>query len=100
MNQLDQKKMALTFGLFLGGLHLAWSLLVALSVAQVVYDFVLWAHMIHLPVVIGPFDLAAAVMLVIMTSLMGCALGWMSAYLWNWTQKREQLIEQIIKQNL
>ena len=43
----------------------------------------LWMHMIHLPLVVGPFELIAAVVLVLLTSLTGYAIGWLLAYIWN-----------------
>ena len=79
----NKHKVGLVFGALLGGLHLCWSLLVLSGYAQAMYDFVLWAHMIHLPLTIGPFDLTAAVTLVIMTAVMGYVLGFIGAWVWN-----------------
>ena len=45
---LSSTKTALAVGVFLGSWHVIWSLLVALNWAQPLYDFILWAHMIHL----------------------------------------------------
>jgi hypothetical protein len=81
MNQPN--KVGLTFGAIMGGCHLVWSLLVFLGFAQVIYDFILWAHMIHLQLTIGPFDLKAAVTLVMFTTVMGYVLGYIAAYVWN-----------------
>lgn len=79
----NNHNVALVFGLLLGGLHLVWSLLVLSGFAQVLSDFVFWAHMIHLDFVIGPFDLVAAVTLVLMTTVMGYLLGYIGAWVWN-----------------
>ncbi len=79
----NKHTVGLVFGALLGGLHLCWSLLVLSGYAQAMYDFVLWAHMIHLPLTIGPFDLTAAVTLVIMTAVMGYVLGFIGAWVWN-----------------
>lgn len=81
-------KTGLVFGALLGGWHLVWSLLVLSGLAQAVYDFILWAHMIHLPLVIGPFDLTAAATLVIMTAAMGYVMGVVGAYIWNYFHKQ------------
>lgn len=83
MNNLNINKTGLVVGLFLGGWHLLWSLLVLTGVGQALIDFVLWAHMIHLPYVVGPFELLAAVTLIILTSLVGYALGAAFAWAWN-----------------
>ncbi len=79
----NKNKTGLVFGALLGGLHLVWSLLVLLGAAQFIYDFVLWAHMIHLAIVIGPFDLTASVTLVVLTAVMGYVLGYVGAWDWN-----------------
>jgi len=84
MHHLNPIKTALSVGVFLGSFHLIWSLLVALNWAQAIYDFILWAHMIHLQLTIGPFDLAAAAVLVVVTFLVGCVVGYVFALIWNW----------------
>lgn len=83
MNNLNINKTGLVVGLFLGGWHLLWSLLVLTGVGQALIDFVLWAHMIHLPYVVGPFELLAAITLIILTSLVGYVLGAAFAWAWN-----------------
>ena len=79
----NPNKVGLVFGALLGGWHLLWSLLVLSGVAQSIYDFVLWAHMIHLSIVIGPFDATAAVTLVVFTGVMGYIIGYTGAWVWN-----------------
>lgn len=79
----NPNKVGIVFAVLLGGLHLLWSVLIALGVAQSFYDFVLWAHMIHLPLVVGPFDMTAAVVLVLMTAVMGYLVGNVGARVWN-----------------
>ncbi len=70
-------------GALLGGMHLAWAVVIALGLGQAIYDFVLWAHMIHLPIIIGPFDATAAATLVVMTAIIGYILGYIGAWVWN-----------------
>lgn len=79
----NANKVGLVFGLLLGGWHLAWSLLVLSGFAQSVYDFILWAHMIHLQIVIGPFDAMAAATLVVFTAVVGYVMGYIAAQVWN-----------------
>lgn len=76
-------KVGLVFGALLGGWHLVWSLLVLSGMAQMIYDFVLWAHMIHLTLIIGPFDMNAAATLVVFTGVVGYVMGYVSALVWN-----------------
>lgn len=79
----NPKKVAFVFGALIGGFHLLWSLLVLSGFAQALYEFIMWAHMIHLAVIIGPFDLTAAVTLVIVTTIVGSVMGYIGALVWN-----------------
>ncbi|MFI5205677.1 MAG: hypothetical protein ACHQVK_01940 [Candidatus Paceibacterales bacterium] len=81
MNQPN--KVGLAFGAIIGGWHFVWSLLVFLGIAQAIYDFILWAHMIHLPLIIGPFDPRAALTLILFTTVMGYIFGYIAACVWN-----------------
>ncbi len=83
MTEVDCNKAGLALGLFLGGWHLIWSILVAVGWGQPLIDFVLWMHMVHLPYIVGPFELGAAVVLVLLTTLAGFAIGWFLAFVWN-----------------
>lgn len=80
---VNAHKVGLVFGVLLGGWHAVWALLVLTGVAQMMYDFVLWAHMIHLPITIGPFDIVAALTLVVFTGVCGYAMGYVGAWVWN-----------------
>ncbi len=75
-------KVGLLFGALLGGIHLIWALMVFLGVAQMLMDFVFWAHMLHIPITVGPFDTSAAAVLVVMTYALGYALGYAGARVW------------------
>jgi hypothetical protein len=76
-------KVGLVLAAVLGGWHLIWSLLVLTGVGQVLYDFILWAHMIHLAITIGPFDLTASLTLILITTIFGYVLGYIAALVWN-----------------
>ncbi|MBM3578931.1 MAG: hypothetical protein FJX40_15090 [Alphaproteobacteria bacterium] len=79
----DKNKVGLVGAALLGGWHLVWSILVATGVGQTLYDFILWAHMIHLNITIGPFRLAASTTLIVMTTVFGYVIGYAGAWLWN-----------------
>lgn len=79
----NPNKVGLVFGVVLGGWHLVWSILVLLGVAQWLYDFILWAHMIHLPITVGPFEGTAALTLVVVTAIVGYIFGYIGALVWN-----------------
>jgi hypothetical protein len=70
-------------GAVLGLWHLIWSVLVAVGAAQAVIGFVLWVHFIDVPVRIAPFSIGIAAMLVAVTSLVGFAIGYVFAVVWN-----------------
>ena len=80
-------KVGLVFAILLGGSHLVWSLLVATGLGQLLYDFILWAHMIHLAVKIGPFDITASITLIVVTAILGYAIGYIASLVWNRMQQ-------------
>ena len=82
-HHISPAKTALTMGVFVGGLHLVWSVLLALGWAQALVDFKLRMHMISVPVVVNSFDLSTAVMLVIVTTIAGYIIGNIFARVWN-----------------
>jgi len=83
MNTLNSNKTGLVFGIATGGVHLVWSILVLVGVAQVLIDFILWAHMIQLPYVVGPFSVTQAAILVVVTAGIGYVVGYVVAIVWN-----------------
>ena len=80
-------KTGLTIGGLLGTWHLLWALLVALGVAQPILDFVFWMHFIKPVYVVGPFQLGTALALIVVTSLIGYAMGLILAGLWNFLHR-------------
>ena len=76
-------KTAFTFAILVGGIHLVWSILVALGWAQPLLDFIFWAHMFSMPFVVKAFDPAAALTLVVITSIIGGIFGYAMAIIWN-----------------
>jgi hypothetical protein len=83
MHVLNPNDTGLVVGAFLGGWHLLWAILVAIGLGQALLDFVLWAHMIHVTWIVGPFEAKAAITLIILTSMGGFAAGYLFAWVWN-----------------
>ena len=81
--KINPQKTGLVGAIMVGGVHVLWSILVALGWAQALVNFSLWAHMVHLNPVIGPFDLTASVTLVIVAALIGYCVGYMIGEVWN-----------------
>ncbi len=73
----------LVVAIVFGGWHLCWSILVALGAAQPLLDFVFWAHFLKPVYTVVPFELIRAVILLVLTSAVGFAIGAAFAWVWN-----------------
>lgn len=80
---VNPNKVGLVIGALIGGWHLVWSALVFLGGAQPILDFIFWAHMIQPVYVIKPFDLSAALTLILITAVGGYVFGFVGAIIWN-----------------
>ncbi|MEK7101540.1 MAG: hypothetical protein AAB882_00095 [Patescibacteria group bacterium] len=87
MNHLNPAKTGLALGKLVGGVHLMWSIFIALGWAQALVNFSQWAHMVSVPVVVGAFDLSAAITVVLVATFIGYALGYVFATIWNWLHR-------------
>jgi hypothetical protein len=83
----NPRKLGMVFATMLGGVHLVWSVFVALGWAQALVTFSLWAHMMHFNFTVGPFDMTAAVTLIIVASLIGYCIGYVAGNVWNRVHK-------------
>ncbi len=83
MKELDTNKTALIVGSFAGFMHLVWSAVVMLGFAQTWLDFILSLHFLNNPYTVNSFDITKAVMLVLVTFVVGYVVGWVFAYIWN-----------------
>lgn len=87
MQTIIPNKAGLVLGALLGGWHFLWGVLVALSWAQPLIDFVFWMHFIKPVYVVGTFNAGTALILIAVTSGVGYALGWIFGVLWNWIHR-------------
>lgn len=87
MNTLNKNKSGLVFGGLLGLWHLAWVILVLLDLAQHAINWIFRLHFITPPYTINEFNLGTAIMLIVVTSILGYIFGWLMAWLWNWLHK-------------
>lgn len=87
MNHLNPTKTGLAVGKLIGGVHFVWAVLVALGWAQALVNFSLWAHMVSTPVVVGAFDITAAVTVILVATAIGFVLGYAFAHIWNYLHR-------------
>ncbi len=87
MKELNENKVALTVGLFISGCHIAWSLLIVIGLAQILLDFIFWAHMIVNPYKVTGFTLTQSLILIVVTFVIGYIGGLIFAKVWNATHK-------------
>lgn len=69
-------------GAFVGLVHVGWSVLAGLGLAQGLADFIAKVHMIKPFITVMKFDLGAAITLVIVTAVVGYAFGYIFALVW------------------
>lgn len=81
-----------TVGLYTGLLfsfcHLIWVILVALGLAQGWMNFIFSLHFLNNPFQVGVFNVVTAVVLIIVTFVVGYGFGWVAAWIWNRMQKK------------
>lgn len=76
-------KTGLVTGVFVGGIHLGWSLLVFLGWAQPLINFIFRLHMLKPLFVVDDFSFVLSLGLILFTSVIGYLLGYLSATVWN-----------------
>lgn len=86
--KLDPQKTGLGLGSLAGLMHVLWSLLVALGLAQGWMDWVFSIHFLENPHTVGAFDVMTALTLIVVTSIVGFAVGFVFANIWNYWQKK------------
>jgi len=79
----DPNKVGIVIGALIGGWHVVWVMLVLVHWAQPILDFIFWAHMIQPVYIVKPFDVAAAITLIVVTAALGYAFGFFGAIIWN-----------------
>ena len=83
MNKVNAHRTGLAFGGLFGVMHATWALLVATGVAKGFMDWIFSLHFLVFQYDIAPFSFANAIVLVIVTSLIGYVMGCVFGWLWN-----------------
>jgi uncharacterized protein YneF (UPF0154 family) len=83
MKELDKNKVGLIAGIFLGLWHTVWSLFVLIGFAQTILDWIFWLHMVVNPYTVKSFSITTAILLIVVTFIVGYIGGFVFAALWN-----------------
>jgi hypothetical protein len=71
MPHLRPHKSGLVLGSVVGGWHLAWAIIVAIGWGQPLIDLVFWMHFLRPVLVVEPFAIGRAIVLVLITATIG-----------------------------
>ncbi len=85
---LNKNKSGLIFGTFAAFMHVIWSVLVALGIAQWWINFIISLHFLNVGVVMQPFALGTALILVVLTFAVGYIIGFIFAAICNFYNKK------------
>ncbi len=87
-DKLNPKQVGVTTGLFAAILHAAWSILVAIGVAQQLSSWLIGLHFVSDQHTVTGFNIGTAVLLIVVAFVAWFVLGWVFASLYNWTAKK------------
>ncbi len=86
MNTIHSHRLGLVLGATLGLMHAGWATLVAFGSAQSLMDWAFGLHFIEPVYMVSDFSLGNAVMLVVVTGIIGYGMGWLFGFIWNKVQ--------------
>lgn len=95
---ISKNKLGVVIGSAFGLWHLVWALLVAFGIAQWLLDWVFRLHFIQPVYVVNAFQPALAVVLIVVTSVLGYVMGWIAGGIWNWLhQERRRTASRVMR---
>ena len=83
MNTINSHKIGLVFAGLMAIWHAMWSIMVLVGFAKPFMDFILGLHFMTFQYNINPFNLLNALMLIIVTGIIGYIMGYIFGWLWN-----------------
>jgi hypothetical protein len=81
--RISANRLGIVLGLVVALWHAIWSALVAAGLAQLLINFIFWAHFIAPVFKVGAFDPFRAVVLVVCTGVVAYAGGLAAGLVWN-----------------
>jgi len=83
MDSVNSHKVGLVVGGTVAIIHVVWSLLVLLGIAKLYLDWIFGLHFLNLQYSINPFAFWNALVLVIVTGVIGYIVGYIFGRVWN-----------------
>jgi len=87
----DEKQTAIAFGGFAAIIHAVWSVLVWSGNAQNLINWIMGLHMVTTAVTVNAFNAVTALMLIVVTFVLGAVFGLIFAKVWNWAGKQKHI---------
>ncbi|HCM81901.1 MAG: hypothetical protein UV63_C0008G0019 [Microgenomates group bacterium GW2011_GWC1_43_11] len=81
MKKIHPNTIGLITGVILGGMHLLWSMMIALGLGQLYLDWIFGLHSLNNPFVVMEFSIDRTIYLVIFTFIVGYVLGWVATWM-------------------
>lgn len=83
-------QLGLTLGLGFAFMHFIWALAVAVTPGgvQKYINWVFSLHFITIPATVGVFVAAKALVLIVLTFVVGYIMGWILAFCHDWVEKK------------
>lgn len=85
--ELDMQKTALTVGLFFATVHVIWSVLILIGLAQPLLDLIFWLHMVAPPFKFTEFSLTQSLTVIAVAFAVGYFGGFLFSGIWNKVHK-------------
>jgi len=89
MKKVHAHDVGLIVGATVSIMHIVWSLIVFLGLANWYLDFIFSLHFVSNPFVIQSFDWGKAVTLWVITFVAGYLVGWVFGVVWNTLLKKK-----------
>jgi len=92
VDKLNNNQIGLIAGIFFALMHAVWAFFVAVmpGLLQQFIDWIFVLHSIEPVWVITSFNLLNAILLIVLTFVIGYVLGWVFAAIWNWNKKSKK----------